>query len=140
MKKFVHGLILSILCLMSLFFMTACETEELGSLKEVTRPYAGFYQCETITLGGRDMTDKFETLTLELRQDGQFVVSYLTAEGNEGSYRGNYEIDIEEKEITFSAKQGTRQKAFSFPYEKGAVRIDYNLFGTLLHAEFKMPT
>ena len=140
MKKFVHGLILSVLCLMSLLFLTACETEELGSLKDVSRPYAGLYQCEKITLGGRDMTEKFEKLSLELKQDGQFELSYLTAEGNEGGYRGNYEIDSEEKEITFSARQGTRQRSFSFPYEKGAVRIDYNLFGTLLHAEFKMPT
>ena len=129
MKKFVHGLILSILCLMSLLLLTACETEELGSLKDVSRPYAGLYQCEKITLGGRDMTEKFEKLSLELKQDGQFELSYRTAEGNS-----------EKNEITFSAKQGTRQRSFSFPYEKGAVRIDYNLFGTLLHAEFKMPT
>lgn len=140
MKKFLRTAASALAAFSLLFLLTACEAEELGTPKDISRPYAGMYRCETITIGGSDMKDRFDDLSLELRQDGIFQISYCTAEGSEGSYRGTYSIDSEKKEITFSSKQGTRQKAFTFPYEKGTVRIDYNLFGNLLHAEFRMPS
>lgn len=125
--------------LLCVLFLTACEAEKMSSLKDVTRPYAGLYQCEKIMLGDRDLTERFDHIYLELKQDGEFELSYETAEGIAASYEGNYGVDSEAGTITLSAKQGTRTRAFTFPYEKGAIVIDYNLFGTLLYAEFRMP-
>lgn len=139
MKKFIFRAAMAVCFLAALFCLSACEAEDLGSLKDISRPYTGMYQCETITIGGRDMTEKFEELSLELKGNGTFEISYLTADGNEGAYGGTYAVDEEKGEITFSAKQGARSRAFTFPYEKGSVRMDYNLFGSLLHAEFKQP-
>ncbi len=140
MKKF-FGTIATLLAVCFLFCLAACErAEDMSSLKDISHPYAGMYKCEKISIGGRDLTDRFQKLSLELKGDGNFLISYLTAEGSEGGYGGTYQIDEERKEITFSGKEGARQRAFTFPYEKGAVRIDYNLFGNLLHAEFRMPS
>ncbi len=136
MKKFVCGTIVAILAAAAVL-LCACDAEQMGQLKDVSRPYTGVYACETLTLGGRDMKAKFEKLTLELEQDGSFTLSYVTAAGGEGSYRGRYVIDTEKGEISFSDERA--RMACAFPYEKGVVRIDRNLYGYLLHAEFKMP-
>ena len=138
MKKFVRVLLVAF-CSMAVFLLAGCETENLSSLKDISRPYTGVYECEKISLGDRDMTDKFEKLTLELKPDGTFTAAYETAEGRQGSYSGAYALDTEKGEIVLSAKQGTRTGSFTFPYEKGTIVIDRNLFGTPLHAEFSMP-
>ncbi len=139
MKK-IFGALSCLLAVSLLFCLAACQkAEDLSSLKDISRPYTGIYRCEKITVGGMDLTGKFEKLSLELKGNGNFVISYQTAEGNEGGYGGNYRIDEKKKEIVFSAKEGKREQSFAFPYEKGTVRIDYNLFGNLLHAVFRMP-
>lgn len=134
-----HKIVAALLLIAAALSLTACDAEEMGTLSDLTRPYAGFYECEEISLGGRDMTEDFEKISLELRHDGSYAFSYRTAEGNEGEYTGSYSVDAEGGRITFTGKQGARSSSFSFPYEKGAIRMEYNLFGTLLHANFRMP-
>ncbi len=136
MKKFVRIAVL-LVSLLSLFCLAACETEEMGTLKDISRPYAGVYECEKISLGGKDMTEKFQKFSIELKQDGSFEATYRTA-GREGGYGGTYAVDSEKGEITFSAKERGDGKSFTFPYEKGKIVIDYNLFGHLLYAEFTL--
>lgn len=140
MKKFAQAVFLTFSAIMLLIFLVGCDTAgEMGSLKDISKPYTGMYECENLSIGGRDMTDKFESVTLELKGDGRFEVFYRTTAGREGGYEGEYTLDEERKEITFSSMKGARQKSFTFPYEKGTVCIDYNLMGSLLHAEFRMP-
>lgn len=140
MKKFVQTVFFTVCALMLLFVLAGCKSVgEMGNLKDVSKPYTGIYECEKLSLGGKDMTDAFEKVTLELKGDGSFEIFYRTAAGGEGGYEGGYTLDETGGEITFSAMKGARQKSFTFPYEKGAVHIDYNLFGNLLHAEFRMP-
>ncbi len=134
-----HKILAAFLLLAAALSLTACDAEEMGTLSDLTRPYTGFYECEEIALGGKDMTEEFEKLSLELRHDGSYALSYRTVDGNEGGYTGNYSVDPEKGRITFTGKQGMRTASFSFPYEKGAIRMDYNLFGTMLHANFRMP-
>lgn len=139
MKKFAHMFIFAI-CFLCVLLLVGCDRAgEMGSLKDISKPYTGMYECENLSIGGRDMTDSFESVTLELKGDGKFLLQYRTAAGKEGDYEGEYTLDEERSEITFSSKMGARQKSFTFPYERGTVRIDYNLMGRLLHAEFKMP-
>ena len=139
MKKFAFALVFAI-CILSASFLVGCDKAgEMGSLKDISKPYTGLYECKTLSIGGRDMTDTFESVTLELKGDGSYEIFYRTTTGKEGGYEGEYTLDEERKEITFSARKGARQQSFTFPYEKGAVYIDYNLMGSLLHAEFRMP-
>lgn len=137
MKKFAFSLLI-VLCALLVF--VGCDAEDMGSLKDVTRPYTGIYECEELSVGGKDLREKFEKITLELKPDGTFTAAYSTAEGSGASIDGAYTLDTEKGEITLSAKQGARSRAFTFPYEKGTIRIERNLFGRLLHAEFRMPS
>ncbi|MDE5548102.1 MAG: hypothetical protein K2J30_03810 [Clostridia bacterium] len=119
--------------------LSACEVAEMSTLPELTKPYTGVYKCESLTLGGQDMTEKFPKLELELLYNGTFSLSYEDEEGGEGEYHGNYAVDAEAEEITFSAKAGLRNASFTFPMVKGRVFIDYRIGGKLLHAVFAMP-
>ena len=136
MKKFAQALCLAMFSVFFLFCLAACDAENMGSLKDISRPYAGMYVCKELSLGGRDMRGDFEEITLELKQDGSFVLLYETKEGNRGGYNGTYGLDSEKGEISLTARQGKRDKSFTFPYRNGTIYIDYNLFGTLLHASF----
>lgn len=137
MKRFSRSVCIPLFAL--LLLPAGCGTKELGPLKDVSRPYAGVYACEELLVGGNDLLGEFETLSLELGQDGGFVASYETKEGTKGSMSGGYTVDTERGEIAFTPKQGTRKGTIAFPYEEGRVLIDYDLGGALLHAEFALP-
>ena len=55
-----------------------CETNvaEMSSLPELSRPYAGEYECETLTLAGEDMLSAFRTVRLTLGYDGKALKAY----------------------------------------------------------------
>ena len=133
MRKTVLSVFMAVLCL---FALCGCAVEDMGSLPDLSRPYVGVYECEELFLGGEDMTKKFEFVRLELLYGGEFRLVYRTASGGEGGYGGAYEM--KDDQITFSVKQGMLRRSYTFPVEKGSILIDYNLYGHLLHAEFKM--
>ena len=135
----MRKILLFVTLFVSLFVLCACNTEDMGSLSDLSKPYAGQYECTTLTLGGEDQTKRFEYIRLELDSKGSFRLSYRTTEGSEGSYGGTYEMDTETNEITFTAKTPLRSVSRKFPVEKGKICIDLNFQGRLLHAEFGMP-
>ncbi len=119
--------------------LCACDVSQMSSLYDLSKPYLGFYECESISLGGEDYTEKFDYLRLELGYDGTFELSYREKSGGKGGYNGTYQVDSEAEEITFSAKYGLMQKSFTFPMKKGRIYVEYMLGGKLLHAVFSMP-
>lgn len=121
-----------------LLLLSGCEVSKMSSLPELSKPYVGVYECETITLGGEDYAEKFDDLRLELGYDGAFTIVY-SADGNKGELGGNYTVDPEAGEITLSSRYGLRSVSYTFPMEKGKILIDYNFSGKLLHAEFSAP-
>lgn len=137
MRKYLVVFAVFVLALVAL--LAGCDAQELGSLSDLSRPYAGVYKCEKITIGGKDMSETFSVFELELEGDGAFELRYETSWGGEGSYEGQYSVSEDKGEITFVAKRGARSEGYTFRMEKGAVLIDYNFLGRLLHAEFRMP-
>ena len=135
MKKFFAIFAL----IVSLFALCSCDVADMGSLSDLSKPYAGQYECTRLTLGSEDMTGKFEYVRLELRNSGAFELSYRTAEGSEGSYGGEYSMNTETGELTLSAKTPLRTISHKFPVENGVILVDFNFRGKLLHAEFEMP-
>ena len=123
----------------SLLLLGGCDVTEMGSLPELSKPYVGVYKCETLSLGGEDVLNKFEDIQLELEYGGDFSLSFQTLEGMEGEYEGEYEVSVEDEEIKLSVTSGGAEKQFYFRMEKGEILLDYNLGGKLLHASFKMP-
>ena len=119
--------------------LCGCDTREMTSLPDLSKPYAGMYECTELTLGGEDALDRFEYVRLELKGNETFALSYCTAEGNEGGVDGEYKMDLERGEITLSKKMLLRTVSHTFAVEKGTIYGDMNFNGELLHAEFRMP-
>ena len=129
MKKLVCAWILA--C--GLLF-TGCNVEEMSTLREISRPYAGEYKCKKLNLGGEDVLANFRFLKLELANGGTFTLKYEDVRGGRGEYAGEYEMG--EDSITFRSLSGGEEKKFVFPYEKGSVLIELPFGGKLLLAEF----
>ena len=137
-KKSFIVVLFTILC--TLFLLCACEkVEDMGSLPDLSKPYAGEYTLKKLTLGGQDYTQKFEYVRLTLKPSGQYVLSYKEKEGQSGSYAGEYEVSTDKKEITLSSKAGLRTARRTFPMKDGSILIDLKLGTKLLHAEFAFP-
>lgn len=113
-----------------------CDVNEMSTLPDITRPYAGEYECKTIRYGDRELIEKFEYIKLELDFYGEFEVTYAIREGGKGEYSGAYTVDEEAGEITFRAKTAGMERSYVFPYEKGSVIIEMQFAGKLLYAEF----
>lgn len=104
----------------------------MSTLADLTKPYAGEYVLEKLVFGGVDYSQAYD-VTLRLGYDGKFSLIY-----GERQWQGDYQIDSQTGEITFSTDKGKFARR-TFPIKDGAVLIDLLFGGRLLHAEFKMP-
>lgn len=132
MRKFLCGLALAL----SLALSVGCDVKNMSSLKDITRPYAGEYTCRTLTYGGEDYLDRFETCVLSLKEDGSFALRFVTRDGAEGSCGGRYEYSEKTGEMTFTVRAGMREITRSFFYEDGSLHAAVNVKGKLLFAKF----
>jgi len=123
-----------------LFLFVGCEkVEDMGSLPDLSHPYAGEYTCKKLLLGGEDCLDRFDYVKLTLEYGGDFTLSYRDKEKRSGAYSGEYAVSSESDEITFSAKAGLKTVSRTFPVKNGTILIDLTFGQKLLHAEFSFP-
>ena len=119
--------------------LCGCDTREMTTLPDLSKPYTGMYECTELTLGGEDALGRFDYVRLELKGDETFALMYRTAEGSEGGLDGEYTMDLERGEITLSKKTFLRTVSHTFMVEKGTIYGEMNVSGELLYAEFAMP-
>lgn len=119
--------------------LAGCDVNSMSSLPEISRPYVGEYKCDVLRYGAEDMTERFESIKLNLKYGGDFVLSYESKGGSEGEWGGTYTVSPEGDQISLTAKAGMREAAYTFPIKDGTILIDYNFAGKLLHAEFSFP-
>ncbi len=122
----------------SLLLLGGCDASELGTLPEVSRPYAAVYECEVLTYGGGDVLGRFDYVRLDLDWGGEFTLAYRTKEGAEGEQHGTYSVDDAASEVVFTFRFGAVERSRAFPIEMGRILLDVTLHGKLLHAEFGM--
>lgn len=122
-----------------LLFFSGCNVSEMSTLADLSKPFTGFYECKEISLGGEDMSERFDYIRLELTYGGEFELSYRGTDGDEGGYSGTYSADTKAGEITLSANAGLVRKSYTFPMKSGKIYVDCMLRGKLLHAVFSAP-
>ncbi len=124
-----------------LFFallLAGCDVSSMTTLPEFSEPYIGLYECTALTLGGEDLLPRFEKLRLELQKE-DFVLTFRPRSGEEGAVKGSYSVSPEGDEATFRIRLAGRDYVRTCRREKGAIYIDENVGGRLLHAEFRFP-
>ena len=128
-KTYLRSSILGVL--LTLF---ACGAPKGGELKDVTKPYLGFYECESATLSGKDVIPEFDYIRIELKKDQTFTLSYAKKGKKKVEERGKYEYDKEKERIRLITNVGLKRE---FPLKDGYIEIYIQFIGKQLNMRFK---
>lgn len=137
-RKGYHRWIALAVLLFCCVLFAGCEGDvtKMSSLAELSRPYVGEYECEQLTLAGKDMLKEFEWVRLTLGYDGNAVLFWKKKDAGEGEYSMRYEADPDGGTITFfPEKRGIAAR--TFPMKEGTLRIGLSLGGRYLEAVFR---
>ena len=114
-----------------------CDVKEMSSLSDLTKPYAGLYECKTLRLGGKECKEDFKKLCIELKSDGTYEFYYKDLNGEQKRETGEYAADGGAAKIVFTPKEQKYPRTYAL--RKGVIYIDHVYGGKHLHAEFSMP-
>lgn len=108
-----------------------------GSLKSVSKPYLGEYECKNATFGEREYLDEFEFIRLELFSDERFVLSYREKNEREThKAEGRYEYD-ESNGTLLLKTNGTSSIKRKFSLKNGVLLVTATLGDRLLLLRFE---
>lgn len=109
---------------------------QTGTLKDITKPYLGEYECESVTLGEKDYLENFAFIRLELEKGETFVLRYKTKDGQTGEEKGTYVYDDREHAICLSMGKNGEWKR-KIPIKKGKLNLSFPIGTQLFSMEFK---
>ena len=104
-----------------------------NTIKEIAKPYLGVYECKEARLGSEDYLQRFEDITLELKGDGEFILSFQEKGGKTRREKGKYTYDEKRGVITLDGGSMKRE----FPLKDGALRFQLSLGGKWLSVLFE---
>ena len=104
-----------------------------ATLKEIAKPYLGVYECKEAKLGNSDYLEHFEDITLELKPDGEFILSFVEKGGKERREKGKYTYDAKRGVLTIDGGNIKRE----FPLKEGVLRFQLSIGGKWLSVLFE---
>ncbi len=107
---------------------------QLGTLKQLTTPYVGYYRCETLRIGSHELL-KDDDVRLQLGDDGQMTLTWENAFGKKKSMSFPYEYNEETGVLTLIVKDGG-EKRWNIPFDDGEIIISETLNGKAFFAKF----
>ncbi len=98
-------LFISLLCcsLIFILFLPACAMASDGSIKSITKPYIAQYRCIEARLGGDDLLDEYDFITITFLDGRELEVSFKPENGEKHSFRCPYTVDPRTHEISSEA-------------------------------------
>ena len=111
------------------------KVSQMSSLEELSLPHLGYYTCEEVILGGKEITDDFSLLRIELKRDGKMLLSMRDALGRERTQEFSYEY-TQGEELLLRAQVGERTVERKLRFEDGVILFVENLGGKVLIAKF----
>ena len=103
-------------------------------LKEIVKPYLGEYECVEAKLNSMDYLERFSSVSLELRKDGEFILYYQESGAKKHKIRGQYRYDAKKESIVFSSARGAFQR--EFPLKQGVLTISFPVHGDIVVLKF----
>ena len=110
-----------------------------SSLEEITKPYLGVYECKSLYFGGEDKKDIFQYFRIELKSNGELLLSYKLKRGQVNQIPLNYEYDFAEKTLWVRGQWGVLKADKKFPVKKGEINVAMNIFGKLAVLKLARP-
>ena len=144
MKKKI--LFIPVVLSLLLFLFPACSSSQAsaasgdknGSLKTITKPYIGEYECVSARLGEKDLLEKYDFIIISLLDDEKMEVSFKPKDGKKKTFEGAYEVNPDTREFTGEVgilgvkfKEGTK-------IENGKFTITKLIISMPLIMNFKM--
>jgi hypothetical protein len=97
-------------------------------LKEITRPYLGFYECKKLFFGKKNILKQFKYITVELTAGGEMVLRYKLKSGKKGESRCNYAYDEKSGKIAVTSEKGLMGLSCDVTLQKGKMTV-FSRFG-----------
>ena len=107
-----------------------------SSLKEITKPYLGVYECTQAQLNNVDCLDRFSYINLELKSDNEFTLYYCEKNGEGKQESGKYQYDANKQKLTLTGGVGGFFKR-EFPLKEGILTITIPLGEKTLSFKFE---
>ncbi|MBD5585249.1 MAG: hypothetical protein HDQ88_09205 [Clostridia bacterium] len=141
MKKNIKiiSLILCLIAVLALF--PACSSvasADNSSLKSITKPYIGEYECVEARLGDKNLLEKYEFIKITLVDNENMEVSYKPKNGKKKTYEGAYSVDPNTREFTGEIWVVGIKFREKTKIENGKFVLTKNLFTTPLIMKFEM--
>ena len=130
-KKTIKTLFFTAILAIVLCFSCCANT----SLKEISKPYLGEYQCKSATLGDKEYLDEFSYIRLELNADNTFSLYYCPKNGKAKEQTGKYRYHKEKGTIQFSLGTNGELKR-EIPLKKGEISFTLPLGAKTLIMRF----
>ena len=116
-------------------FLSMPNVLRLGTLKEVSAPYVGFYKCETLRIGSKDFANEADA-RIEIDGEGQLTLTWKTLLGGEQSLTFPYEYDEKGQAFIVAVPDGKSQRKIKLSFIDGALTVSETLSGKALFAKF----
>ncbi len=106
------------------------------SLKEITQPYLGVYECTQAQLNDTDCLSRFSYIDLELKTNDEFVLYYCEKNGERKQEEGKYHYDTVKQTLTLMGGAGGFFKR-EFPFKEGVLTIHVRFGEQTLFLKFE---
>ena len=106
-----------------------------GEIKNIAKTYLGIYECTQATLGSKDLLPEFSYLSLELKDEENFLLHYQEKEGKRKRIEGKYTYDGARGILTLTEnKLGVKKE---IPIKEGKIILTVPMGGKTLLLQFE---
>ena len=127
-----------LLAFFSLLAAGGCAAEKLTPLRTFAGVHTGVYACESAALNGEDVLRQYRSVTVELREDGTFLLRAAPAKGEARQTEGEYGFDEESGILELRGSLYGKRFAKRCVYEDGAFTVLHTSPGLRFAAKFRM--
>ncbi|MBQ7948139.1 MAG: hypothetical protein IJ284_00100 [Clostridia bacterium] len=122
--------------LVGLLSLMACfPSLKKDTLKDITKPYLGVYECTEARWNEEDCLNRFSYIHLELKGDGTFILYYCEKDGEKRKETGRYHYDKEKSALTLMGRTGMIKR--EFPLKEGVLTVNIAFGGDNLNMQFE---
>lgn len=124
--------IFTLLCTLSMLFSGWKD----HSLKDITKPYLGEYECTQALFGGVDYLNALEDVCLTLEKENKFILTFCEKGKEKQTLKGKYEYNKDKETIMLISEDNDYFKR-EFPLKKGILYITVGIGEKTLSLQFK---
>ena len=132
-KGFLYCVLLCAACVFLPFF-SGNTAKKNDSLKDLAKTYLGVYDCKEMRYGGKDLSEYIKSVTMELKEGGNYEVNLTLKSGEKKKASGRYEAEKDKITLIYCGKNGDTKREFSRTEDK--ITINCMIHGKALYLVF----